>query len=176
MSHLNKIRFTPFFGPLAGLCMIALMYGTYLGGIRAFMSPVSYLGYLVLIGWGVAAVLIRKKNNGGYLGFQDAVKTCFKVFVIGLALQTLFYWLLLNVLDPHFKQVFEQASSLRAKEVYQRLGGMSEEQAQRAIDNEQGQDQFSLGRMVMGLAFIYIILFIVALLIAAVVRRKTPAS
>ena len=152
--------------------MIALMYGTYLGGIRAFMSPVSYLGYVVLVGWGVAAVLIRKKNNGGYLDFQEAVKTCFRIFVIGLALQTLFYWLLLNVFDPHFKQILTQASSIRAKEVYQRFGGMSEDQAQRAIDKEQGSDQFSLGRMLMGLAFIYIILFIVALLIAAVVRRK----
>jgi len=152
--------------------MIALMYGTYLGGIRAFMSPVSYLGYGVLVGWGVAAVLIRKKNNGGYLDFQEAVKTCFRIFVIGLALQTLFYWLLLNVFDPHFKQVLAQAYSVKTKEVYQSMGGMSEDQAQRAIDSDQGADQFSPGRILMGLAQIYIILFIVALLIAAVVRRK----
>jgi hypothetical protein len=152
--------------------MIALMYGTYLGGIRAFMGPVSYLGYGVLVGWGVAAVLIRKKDNGGYLDFQEAVKTCFRIFVIGLALQTLFYWLLLNSFDPHFKQVLAQAYSVKTKEVYQSMGGMSEDQAQRAIDSERGADPFSLGRILMGLAQIYIVLFIVALLIAAVVRRK----
>jgi hypothetical protein len=45
-----------------------------------------------------------------------------------------------------------------------------------AIADEKGKDQFSPGRMSMGLAFAYIVHFIIALLIAAIVKSKKPAQ
>ncbi len=166
-----KISTAVLYGLIAGLLLIGLTFGTYEGGIQVFISPVSYLGYVLLIGLAIAAALVEKKRGGGYLDFRDAVKTSFTVIVIGLALQTLFYWLLVNVIDTHFREGLARATLLRTEDAMRRFG-WTEDDVQRAVASEKGSDQFSLGRTLTGLALIYIVLFLVSLLIAAMVRRK----
>ncbi|HXB96384.1 MAG TPA: DUF4199 domain-containing protein [Puia sp.] len=170
-----KISTAVLYGLIAGLLLIGLTFGTYEGGIRVFISPVSYLGYVILIALAIAAALVEKKRGGGYLEFRDAVKASFTVFVIGLALQTLFYWLLLHVIDTHFQQALAQAIQVRTIAAM-RSYGWTEDAIQRAIADEKGSDQFSPGRTLTGLALIYIVLFLVSLLIAAMVRRKKQAG
>lgn len=175
MGQSKKISIGALYGLLAGLLLVGLTLGTYLGGVRVFIGPISYLGYILLIGLATTAAWIKKTRNGGFLAFQEAVKTCFTVFVIGLALQTLFYWLLLNVIDTHFRDVLSQVTLAKTQD-YLRRSHFTEEEINSMTMSDKDGNTFSLGRTLMGLAMIYIALFLVSLLIAAIVRGKGPRT
>jgi hypothetical protein len=94
--------------------------------------------------------------------------------VLALTVQTLFAWLLLNLIDPHFKQLLLEAIPLRMTEAYRQLG-VSEQQLNQALADQKGTDPFTFGRMFQGMGYNYILHFLIAALIAAIVRRKGPS-
>jgi len=161
------------YGLITALVIIVFTAVMYLGGANLFLGNLGYLVFLMLIVMGVVAAVAEKKANGGWLTLQDALKTCFLVYVIGLAAQTLFVWLLLNVIDTNFKNVVAQVSLQKMEEVLRRFG-VSEEKIDQAVADQRGKDQFTLGKMIMGLAFYYIAFFVIALIVAAIVKKKKP--
>jgi peptidoglycan/LPS O-acetylase OafA/YrhL len=161
-------------GGIASVCLVGLTAGTWLGGVQVFLGWIGNLKYPILIGLAIVAALAEKKRNGGFLEFRAGLKTCFAIFVLALTVQTLFAWLLLNVIDPPFKEKLLVAVPIRMAEAYRHFG-MSEDQVSQALDAEKGSDPFSLGRMFQGMGFSYILHFLIALLIAAVIRRKGPS-
>jgi uncharacterized protein DUF4199 len=171
--HLRRKHIALTYGCIAGICMILLMSILYKAGVQYYLGPVAYLGYAILIGLATAAALSEKRAGDGYLEFRAALKTCFTVFVIGLAAQTLFIWVLVNILDLHFKTEVTQAI-LQNEENFFRRGGMSEDLLESYMAKERGKDQFTLGGMIMGLFTMYIVHFLIALVIAAIVKKKKP--
>jgi hypothetical protein len=159
------------YGLITGLIMILFTTLLYLGGVKSFIGGVAYLGYIIMIGLAATAALVQKKANGGYLEFAEAVKICFTVFVIALIAQTLFTWLLLNVIDTHFKMVLKEAVIKKMQEVYTQFG-ISQDKIDKGIAEEQTIDHYSLKEMSMGFAFSCIVHFIIALVIAAIVKKK----
>jgi hypothetical protein len=175
MAEPKKLSLAFIYGSIASVCLILLTIGTWLSGVQAFLGWVANLKYPLLIAFAIAAALTEKKRNGGFLDFRAALKTCFAIFVLALAVQTLFTWLLMNVIDLHFKEQVLRAIPVKMAEAYKRFG-MSDEQVNQAIEQEKGSDPFTLGRMLQGMGFTYVLHFLIALLIAAIVRRKGPAS
>jgi len=159
------------YGGIAGLFMILFTLVLYLGGVGLFLSGIARLGYVILIGLAVTATLMQRKANGGWLDFQAALKTAFVVMVLALAAQTLFTWILLTFVDTHFKAVLSKAV-LDDMEAAVRKMPLSRDIIERTITDERGKDQFSFGRVSLGFAFSCIIHFIIALLIAAIVKKK----
>ena len=138
------------YGSIASICLIALTFGTYKGGAQAFLGWIgTFMKYPILIAFAIAAALVEKKQNGGYLEFRAALKTCFSIFVLALTIQTLFAWLLLNVIDPHFKQLLLEGIPIRMVEAYRQLG-VSEDQLNQALADQKGTDPFTFGRMFQG--------------------------
>jgi hypothetical protein len=170
---LRRKHIALFYGCIAGICMIFLMTILYKAGVNYYLGPIARLGYAILIGLAITAVLAMKRTGDGYLEFREAVKTCFTVFVIGLAVQTLFTWVLLNFLDLHFKNDLTQAV-LQSQENWLRRSGMPEDKLESFMIAERGKDQFRLGGMITTLAMSYIVHFLIALLIAAIVKKKKP--
>jgi ABC-type multidrug transport system fused ATPase/permease subunit len=171
MAEHRKISVSLLFGLIAAGSMILFILGTYWAGPKVFIGEIAYLGYAILIGLAAAAALAQKKINGGWLGFQQAIRICFIVLVLGLVARTLFPWLLVNVIDPHFKQLLLPEIAVRTEAVYRRFG-MPEDQIRRALEAEKAENPFALGSMLMGFALACIVHFFIALLIAAVVKRK----
>ena len=151
--------------------MIVFTTLLYLGGVKSFIGGIAYLGYVIMIGLAATAALVQKKANGGYLEFAEALKICFTVFVLALVIQTLFTWLLLNVIDPHFKAVLKDAVIKKMQEVYSQFG-ITQDKIDKAITEEQTIDHYSLKEMSMGFAFSCIVHFVIALVIAAIVKKK----
>jgi uncharacterized protein DUF4199 len=171
---LKRQHIAPIYGCIAGLCMIIFMTVLYYGGVNVYLGGIAYLGYAILIGLSIAATLAVKKASDGYLPFREALKASFTVFVIALAAQTLFTWVLLNILDPHFKLLLTEANLRKLEEVMRQMG-MSDDKVDEVMKAEKGKDQFTLSLMAMGLAFSYVVHFIIALLISAIVKKKQPA-
>ncbi|MBS1662630.1 MAG: DUF4199 domain-containing protein [Bacteroidetes bacterium] len=170
-TNTSKISTAVLFGLIAGAAMMLFDLGTYLSGPATFVGPVVYLVYLVLVGIAVAAAMRKKRQNGGFLSFQEGLKCCFTVFVMGLALHVFFIWLLTNVIDTNFKAKLPGVIAANAEEAFRRFG-MPEDQIRQTLEAQKKEDPFSLGSLVKGLAYYYIVFFLISLLIAAVVKRK----
>lgn len=167
----KKISIAFLFGLIAATAMVLFILATYWAGPKVFVGNVAFFSYAIVIALGAAAALVQKRANGGWLPFQDAVKTCFTVFVLGLAARTLFPWLLVNVIDPHFKLLVKPEIIAGAERSYRALG-VSEDTIQQQLEMIRSEEPFPLGNMLLGLAFAYIAHFFIALLIAAIVKRK----
>jgi Protein of unknown function (DUF4199) len=161
------------YGCIAGLSMIIFTMVLYRAGVNVFLGWIAYLGYAILIGLSIAATLAARRAGDGYLPFREALKVSFTVFVIALAAQSLFTWLLLNFFDLHFKQALTQGN-LEKSEAFLRKLGMPDDKVDQELATEKSKDQFSFGLMTFGLAISYIVHFIVALIIAALVKKKQP--
>ena len=160
-------------GLIAGLAMILLTTVLYLSGVNAYLGWPAYLGNVILLGMAIVAPLKEKKAGGGYLEFKDALKAAFLVFVIALLLQTLFSWVLMNYIDPAFRQAVEQAILEKIEKFMVRMN-LSQDDIDKTLAKQRGSDQFSLSKSMMGLGVSYIVYFLIALVIAAIVKKKKP--
>jgi Protein of unknown function (DUF4199) len=175
MGAPKKITITLLFGLIAAGCMTLCIFGTYWAGPQAFLGQAMYLTHAVVIVLAAVAAILEKRALGGVIGFRPALKTAFAVLVAALVAKLFFTWLLMNVIDRPFHQRVLPLVIENMVKTYHRFG-TPEEEIQRAVDAEKGQDQFSLGRMITGTGFLIILHFIIAALIAATVRTKTPSS
>jgi Protein of unknown function (DUF4199) len=160
-----------FYGLIASAGLIAFTVALYLGGVDTYLGGIARLGYAIPIGLAAVAALIQRKVNGGRLEFQPALRTSFTVLVLALAAQTLFVWLLVHWLDAHFGQNLAREMGVRT-EAYMKDRGMPAGDLKKFMDDQRAHDPFALGGMLLGLAFSCIVQFIIALLIAAIVKKK----
>jgi hypothetical protein len=168
----KKLPITLLFGLSAALCMILVVLGTYLAGPETFLSWISWLGTAMAIILASAAAVIEKRSKNGVLDFRTALKTVYGVLALAVVAQNFFTWLLLNVIDPHFRQLLIPVDLAKTESAYRRFGA-SEDQLRQVLDGIRNQNQFSLGRMISGMGFLLVLYFLVALIIAASVRTKT---
>jgi hypothetical protein len=171
----KKITITLLFGLIAAGCMILIILGTYWAGAQAFLGNTGYLGYPLVILLAAVAAALEKRANGGVIDFRPALKAAFAVLVSGLVAKGLFTWLLLHLIDQPFHQKLLPLVLENMVKTSRRFG-IPEDEIQRSVDAERGQDTFSFGRMVTGTAFSIILNFLIALLIAATVRTKIAPS
>ena len=170
-----KRTFTPTLvcGGIGALGMILFTIGMYKSGIQAFIGPVVYLMYLIPLACGIIAAAIERKRDGGFLEFRSALRIIFGILVAGMALQAVFNWFLVHVIDPHFGRVLNTAILEKMEQTYRRFG-MPEDQIRRNIDPQKGTDSFTFGKMFFGLALYSIVGFLISLILSAIVKRKAP--
>lgn len=161
------------YGFIAGLLLILLTVLLYMNGAKAFLSPAAYLGYVIIIAAAVLAGIKQRKLNGGYLEFWPAVKVVFTVFAVGFLLQTIFNYILLNIIDPTFKEQLMIATMEKTEEILRRFG-TPDSQIDEVMKASREQDSFSFGNQLLGYGVLCIMFFLISLLIAAIVKRKRP--
>jgi hypothetical protein len=154
--------------------MIGVTAGTWRAGPEAYLGEFTYLRYVIAVGMAAAAALLERKAAGS-LGFQRALRTIFAVFVIAIALNTLFHWLLMNYIDTHFSRLVADEEQRRQIEWYKRLN-TPQDQIDAQLASEKDSNPFSLGSTIFGLALWYVVFFIVSVLLAAVIRKKPLAQ
>ncbi|HUP14064.1 MAG TPA: DUF4199 family protein, partial [Niastella sp.] len=83
------------YGVLFGVASIIYSVILYLSGVDAYMhSANKYIGVAIAIGFAFFTAWQLKKQKGGYLEFPDALKSIFKVMVIGILLSSVFDYFL----------------------------------------------------------------------------------
>ena len=173
MAQQKTISPTLLYGGISTAAMLVFTFITYKGGVESFIGSVVYLMYLLPLGFGCVAALVDRGRHQGYLAFRAALRIIFGIFVASLAIQTLFTWLLVHVIDPHFGQALGPAVLTKMEQAYRRFG-MPEDEISRNIAAAKGTDPFSFGSMILGLARDYIVGFLISLILAAIVKRKKP--
>lgn len=163
------------YGLIAAVALVAFTVILYLGGIKLYLSTTAYIGYIIIILLAVLAAQRQKKLNGGYLDFREALRISFTVLVLAMLAQSLFSYFLFNFIDPDFKNAVTQASMEKTEEWLKRFG-MPEEKIEKAIEEQRASNQFSLSRILLGFAVSCIFQFIIALIIAAIIKKKNPEN
>ena len=160
-------------GVIAGLALIVLTTILYLGGVSTFLGSAAYLGYVILIALAVVGAQAEKKAHAGFLEFREALKVCFLVFVIALLLQTIYSYILMNYINVNFRQAVEKEVLNRTEKLLRNFG-LPQDKIDETLAKESGKNQYTPGKILQGLMISYIVSFLVALVIAAIVKKKRP--
>jgi hypothetical protein len=145
----------------------------YLGGVSLFMSPLSYVALAIPIVICVLGGLQQRKSQGGFLEFSEALKVTFMILVIGSFISTVFDFILFNYIDVPFRQALTQEAAEKAERMLERLG-MPQDQIDKAMDEALNKNSYSIGNQFLGFAFRCIGLFVVALIVSAIIKKKRP--
>jgi hypothetical protein len=145
----------------------------YLGGAKMFVSPIAYLGVALPIVVCVIGALQIRKQRGGYLEFSEAIKATFLILVIGSLIATLFQFVLFNYIDVPFRQALAQVTAEKAEQFMRKLGA-PEDKIDQAVEETLSKNNYTIGRLMLGFVFSCIWLFIVALIVSAIIKRKRP--
>jgi amino acid transporter len=142
----------------------------YLGGAKMFVSPVAYCGMILPI---VVCVLggLQLRKQQGYLEFAQALKTTFLILVIGSLIATIFQFVLFNYIDVPFRQALAQETAQKAEQMMRRFGA-PESEIEKAVEKTLDQNNYTIGRLLLGFVFGCIFWFIVALIVSAIIKRK----
>jgi len=173
MMQRKPIPLTALYGGIATLAMIVVTLGTYKAGPVSFLKLTVELMYLIPLACGAIAALVRRSQQGGYLEFRNALRIIFGILVLAVALQGVFTWLLVNVIDPHFGQALRPVWLANTESAYRRFG-MPDDEIRKNIDSLKNTNPFSFGSVMLGLARVYILGFLISLILAAITKRKKP--
>ena len=171
MGAIKKMPVALLYGSIAALGMIGVTTLSYLRGTQAFIGSAAYLMYVFPLVLAVVAALAEKRRKAGLLPFRDALKACFGVIVLSLAVQTLFTWILVKWIDPAFGRSLP-AAVLTKMEATSRQFHIPEEDIASSLAEQKKSDPFGVGPMLTGLARNYIVAFPVAVLFAAVIGQR----
>jgi disulfide bond formation protein DsbB len=170
----------------SGKTNIGLMYGLisagvgivftlvlYLMGAEWFIHPIAFSGLVIAIVIGVLAGLAQKKANGGYLEFSEALRVVYTVFIVSSLVSTIFMYVLLNYIDEPFRQALAQKTA-ESTEAWMKRFGAPQDQIDKATTDALNANNYSPKSMALGFAFWAIAWFIIALIVAAIIKRKKP--
>lgn len=175
MTSQKPISVILLFGGIATLGLILVTFCTYKAGVVTFLNPAGLLMYLIPVIFGVIAALVERRRQGGFLEFRSTLRIIFGILVMATALQGLFTWLLVNVLDPHFGQALRPVWLENSASALRRIG-VTGDDLDRNIAALKETDPFGFGAVAFGLAKIYMVLFPVTLVLALLIKRKKPAE
>jgi uncharacterized membrane protein YkvI len=161
------------YGLIAGAASIVFTLILYLGGIEWFTSPLAYLAFAIPVVVAVLGGLKERKLLGGYITFKEALKTVFIIFIIFIILDTLFSQLLLNVIDVPFREALMQDAGVRMEKFLTKMGA-GQDAIDKALADMQDPSNFGFKKVLLGVLFRCIGWFIVALIIAAIIKKKRP--
>ncbi len=164
------------FGAILGLFSVAFTTLIYVVDIKLFMS--WWLGGISLILniiIGVVLVSKTKKQLDNNISFKDAFSVYFIAGALGSTISALYNYVLFNFIDPQAKETIKEMTIKYTVEMMEKFG-TPKEALNQTIAELQKADNYSLGNIFMGLLFVYIIVSIFGLILAAIFKSKSPSS
>ena len=164
------------FGAILGIISITSTTVIYITDIKLFMSWwIGGISIILNIIIGVYLVSNTKKQLDNTICFKDAFSVYFMAGVLGSTISALFNYFLFNFIDPEAKETLKEMTIQYTVEMMEKFG-TPKEVLKQAIAELQKTDNYSLGKIFMGLLFVYIIVAIFGLILAAIFKSKSPSS
>lgn len=173
MNDISQKNIGQLYGLINGGVAIVFTLILYFIGVNAFLSMFTWVGVALMIAVSVMGGLQKRKLQGDYIEFGEALKLTFTILVLGSLLNTIFEYILMNFLDVPFRQALAQATADKAEQMMERFG-MPESQIDKATEQILNGNTYSAGSLFLSFAFRCIGWFIVALIVSAIIKRKRP--
>lgn len=161
------------YGLISALVSALLFVVLYMGGSAAFGSgwviPISLCIPIVIA---VLACIKSRKENGGFLTFKEALKICFGIFALSaFATSILSYFI--YMFDPGFKESMTQMTIEKTQQLMANFGA-PQDSIDKAIKGIMETDLGSIGTIAKSFAQGCIFWFVIALILAAIMKKKRP--
>lgn len=173
VSELKKSNILQNYGLMAALISSLIFVLLYIGGTSLFSSgwviPISMAVPIVIA---ILACIKAKKENAGFLTFKAALKICFGIFVLSaLATSILSYFI--YWIDPSFKESMLQLTIEKTQQMMAKFGA-PQDSIDKAITQITKTDLGSIGTIAKSFAQGCIFWFVIALILAAIMKKKQP--
>lgn len=164
-------------GLISGLASVLLSVCIWVLAPSMMFSLWMILIFVVLfILFGVLAGLERKKALGGFMNFKQGLQVVFLTFVIGAFIAAIYTYVLYNFLDPSLPDQMKHYS-LETTEKWMRKFNAPQEQIDEQLDKVAAQDfNMGLGKSMLNYLQQLIFHFIIAAIIALIIRKKRPET
>lgn len=160
------------YGLIAGISLTVIYVLLYVLKIELLASfAFGLIILLALLVLGFVSTAKAKKINEGYLSFKEAFSAYIIPFIIGLAIPTIFLYLLFNFIDPESADMLKEMS-LEKAEAMMRKFGARESDIETAMADAASQNSYSLSNMGMQYAGTVIFGSIIGLIAALTMKKK----
>jgi Protein of unknown function (DUF4199) len=173
ITETKKTNFLAQYGIMAALASILFFVILYLGGTAFFGSPAAFLSYVIPIGFAVFACIKAKKENGGFLEFREALKISFGIMVLCAFATSLLSYILFNFIDPGFKESMLQLTIENTQKIMAKFN-TPQDVIDKQVQGMLSKDLFSLGSITQSFVFGCVFWFVIALIVAAIMKKKKP--
>jgi uncharacterized membrane protein (DUF106 family) len=157
-----------------------------IAGIIVYLTDVPMLfslkfGILLLVIYGVCGLLAglqRKKQEGGYIGFKNALQPIFATFVIAALMGTIFTYVLANFIDNTLAGQMKEANIKTYLEMasMQRAMGTSQQEYEQGLEMLKNQDyQVTLAGSLLSYLRSLFQYFVVSAILSLIIRKKQIA-
>jgi hypothetical protein len=164
------------YGAILGIISIASTTLIYITDIKLFMSWwIGGISLILNIVIGIFLVSNTKKQLNNTISFKDAFSVYFIAGVLGSTVSALFNYFLFNFIDPQAKETLKEMTIKYTVEMMEKFG-TPKEVLNQTIAELQKADNYSLENIFMGLLFVYLIVAIFGLILAAIFKSKSPSS
>lgn len=164
------------YGAILGLISIASTTLIYITDIKLFMSWwIGGISLILNIVIGIFLVSNTKKQLNNTISFKDAFSVYFIAGVLGSTVSALFNYFLFNFIDTQAKETLKEMTIKYTVEMMEKFG-TPKEVLNQTIAELQKADNYSLENIFMGLLFVYLIVAIFGLILAAIFKSKSPSS
>jgi uncharacterized protein DUF4199 len=161
------------YGLICGVSVIAYTIILYVAGVEWYTSWLAFMTFVIPVVIAFLGGVRQRKLQGGYITFKEVLKTVFIIFIISVILDTIFSYLLLNVIDVPFREAVMQDAAIRMEKFMIKMG-TPQDAIDKAMQDFDNPDNFSAKKVLVGVFFRMIVWFIVAVIIAAIIKKKRP--
>jgi hypothetical protein len=172
-SAISNLTLARKYGLIAGIIISAVTFLQYLGGTKWFNSPISNIIYFVPMIFAVLAVLKIRRENEGFLEFGEALKVTFTVFALGLLIQTIFSYVLFNIIDTSFRDIVRSQERISGK-LFLEKTNLSQPEIEERMKGQTTYDEFSIRGIALLFALRCMASFAFCLLISVIVKKSKP--
>ena len=140
---------------------IKLFMNWWLGGITLILNIII----------GITLVSKTKKQLDNNITFKEAFSVYFIAGIIGSTFSALYNYVLFNFIDPQAKETLKEMTIKYTVEMMEKFG-TPKEALNQTIAQLQKADNYSIGNILMGLLFVYVIIAVFGLLLAAIFKTR----
>ncbi len=161
------------YGLIAGLGSIIFTLIVYLIDPKIMFNIGGWVNWIIFLFCMYKSVADDKKQDGGYITFRNAFQSAFVVSVIASFLQTVFFYVLITIIDTGLMDLQLEM----AEEAFLKIAEMmnfQEEQITEGLNAISETGDVTLVKTVQGYLFGLIGWAIPALIIAAIMKKDKP--
>ncbi|MFY7729482.1 MAG: DUF4199 domain-containing protein [Flavobacterium sp.] len=160
---------------IGGLSVITLTL-MYITDLKLFVNMwIGIVMFFVNLAIGIYAVAKVKKAQGGYATFKEAFTTYFIAMLIGTAINSLYIYLIFNIIDPEIKPVVTEYVVETTAKMMQGMGAKSADVI-KSLEQIRKADSYSIVALAKSYVWGLLVHIIIGLIVAAILKKQNPFS
>lgn len=164
------------FGIIIGLFSVLVTTLIYSFDLSLFTNPmIGILSMVIQLTIGITLIIKTKKQLNNSITFKEVFTVYFLAAVIGSTITTLFNLVLFNFIDPSAKETIKELSIKYAVAMLEKFNSPKNTITE-TIQKLNETDSFSAGNLLTGLAFSFVFIAILGLILASIFKSRTPQS